>query len=793
MSEYDTWRVVNTTCTPDVLAQWNSVCTISNGYLGLKGNLAEQRDGASPVTLINGVYDELEMFGLLRLSTEPRPYLDSRYFDLAGKSPAVANLPDPLFVQVFLDERELSFSRGHISAFVQVLDLRTGVYRYSYEYRDGWGRTTRVEMERFAALCHPHRVFMRYRLTPLDHERTPVRLHSGISGRVRSNTTGERQFSIRELWADPPVRCRLTVGTPARGHEVRLGVAQRLIAPDAVCAPPVGVAEHDAVYTRWTWVARREQMVTLERYVVLTCSEDLRHRVVADLDAELDAASQQGFEAALAEQRAAWAELWERCDVQIDGDDPAQLGLRFCLYHLLAAAPRFSDRLSVPVKLLTGEYYQGNTFYDTDLYIVPFYALTRPELARTCLNWRYESLRPAREIARRLGHAGAKFAWQAGPLGEECLGPWWRFVRTNIHINADVAYALLLYAQVSGDEEFLYTRGLDILVETARFYTSRATYDPQRDRYDLAEVAGPDEGHCDSTNNFYTNYLAAWNLRWAAWVVERCATAAPPAYHAAVQRLALRPDEPPRWRHVAERLELLFDPGTQRYEQCAGFFRLPLPPADLLDERKRWWVTVAPYQALNQPDVLMALALFRDEFPPEVLRANHEYYYAKSLNFSSMSYAINALSAVEVGDLQTAYRNFILTCGEDLDENLTGRRDTHAGLHGTACGGAWLAAVFGFGGVCVWLPGSARHDGADDAPLLRIRPCLPPQWNALRFKLVLRGVVVSVAIDRTAMALDVGRQRAVAIPIVVADQKLTLRSGESYVIPYDPATEPAPG
>jgi len=176
-----------------------------------------------------------------------------------------------------------------------------------------------------------------------------------------------------------------------------------------------------------------------------------------------------------------------------------------------------------------------------------------------------------------------------------------------------------------------------------------------------------------------------------------------------------------------------------------------------------------------------------------VLRANHEYYYAKSLNFSSMSYAINALSAVEVGDLQTAYRNFILTCGEDLDENLTGRRDTHAGLHGTACGGAWLAAVFGFGGVCVWLPGSARHDGADDAPLLRIRPCLPPQWNALRFKLVLRGVVVSVAIDRTAVALDVGRQRAVAIPIVVADQKLTLRSGESYVIPYDPATEPAPG
>ena len=774
MPDYDTWRVVNTSPDPHTLGQWNSVCTISNGYLGLKGNLAEQRDGYCPVTLINGVYDELDMFSQLRASSEPRHYLDPRYFDSAGKSPAVANLPDPLFVQVFVGEREVTLGRGEVSSFTQVLDLQTGVYRYSFDYRDGAGRTTRIEMERFAALRHSHRVFMRYTITSLDHD-AAIRVHSGINGRVHSNITGERQFRVTELWAWPPERCRLTAHTPAREHDVRLGVLNVL----QVAQPPsaglqiAGVAEHDAIYTRYSFDQTRPGApIALERYVVLVCSEDLRHGVIADLEAELDAAATQGFEAALAEQRAEWDALWQRCDVQIDGDDPAQLGLRFCLHHLLAAAPRFTDRLSVPVKLLTGEYYQGNTFYDTDLHIVPFYTFTLPELARTCLNFRYEGLRPGREVARQLGYDGAKLAWQAGPRGEECLGRWWRFAHTNIHINADVAYAVVQYYHATGDERYLAERGIDLLVETARFFASRATYDATRDRYNLHDVAGPDEGHCESTNNFYTNCLAIRNLRWAADLLAHLAATDRTAHATALRRLALKPDEPDKWRHVADRLTLLFDPETKVYEQCEGFNKLqPIPP-DLLEQRKVWFVTVFPYQALNQPDVVMGLVLLRDEFPLDVRRANWEYYKDKSLNFSSMSFAINALTAADMGALDEAYKNFIITTGLDLDEALTGRRDTYAGVHGTACGGAWLTAVFGFGGVHLSDQG------------LRIDPNLPPQWSSLRFNLALRGVVVNVAIDREQVALSVGQERKIELPVTVAGQPLLLRSGATYAVRY---------
>ncbi len=781
MSAADTWTITNTRYDAHSLGQHNSVFTISNGYLGLKGNLQEDRGGYCPVTLINGVYDEIDQFGTLRASNEERRYLDPRHFDSAGKSPAVANLPNPLFVRVFVDDRELSLSRGEVMNFAQALDLRSGLYRYAYDYRDAAGRTTRVEMSRFASLKHAHRVFMRFTVTPTDHEAT-IRVHSGIDADVFSNTTRERQCHVVHAEAEPVERCVLHARTNVRKHDVYVAV-QNTCRGIPLASSPRGVVEHDAVYTcheltpknvatRPRTGRRPAEGITLERSVVLTCSEDARHGVAVDLQDELDAAALQGFDAALAEQRDAWDALWERADVQIDGDEQTQRYLRFCLYHLLAAAPRFTDKLSVPVKLLSGEYYQGNTFWDTDLYIVPFYVFTFPELACTCLNFRYEGLETGRRLARELGYTGAKFAWQAGPYGEECLGKWYRFVHTNIHINADVVYSLMRYYRATGDAAFMRERGIDILVETARFYASRVLYDPDRDAYDIRDVAGPDEGHCESTNNFYTNYLAVRNLRWAADMLEWLRNQEPAAFATVTKRLSLGNDEPGVWRRVADGLTLLFDPQTKVYEQCEGFYELKPASDDLLNERKAWFATVFPYQALNQPDVVMALTLFRDDFDEDVRRANWEFYKDRSMDFSSMSFAVNALAAAEMGNLDEAYRNFVISAGMDLDEELTGRRDTHAGLHGTALGGAWLAAVSGFGGI------SFSEKG------LRINPNLPPQWDSLRFKLVLRGEVIHVSIDRREVALTAEENQEIELPLNIAEQAGTLRSGETLRVRY---------
>ena len=768
MSTGDPWTITNRRHDADALGQHNSIFTISNGYLGLKGNLQEDRDGYCPVTLINGVYDEIDQFGTLPCSNEERPYLDPGAFAAAGASPAVANLPNPLFVRIFVADREVSFGHGEVRDFEQSLDLRTGAYRYRYDYRSAGG-TTRVEMMRFASLKRAHRVFMRYTLTPLDHDAS-IRILSGIDADVVSNTTRQRQCAVSDADIVKGERCQLHARTPARGHDVHLAV-QHTCRGAAPTAPPRGIVEHDAVYTCYEFAPKQGRSITIERCIVATCSEDARHGVAVGLEQELDAAVAQGYDAALEEQRAEWASLWEIADVEIEGDERAQRYLRFCLYHLLAAAPRHTDRLSVPVKLLSGEYYQGNTFYDSDLYIVPVYTFTFPQLARTCLNYRYKGLTCARALARELGYRGAKFAWQAGPYGEECLGKWYRFCHTNIHINADVVYSLMQYYRATGDEAFLQECGIDILVETARFYHSRAALDTERGGLTFEHVAGPDEAHCRSTSNFYTNYLARRNLRWAADAVDMLRERNPEMFDRTSKRLRLAADEPARWRETADELILLFDKASKLYEQCEGFFRLPGIPADLSRDRPEWFAPIYPYQAANQPDVVMALTLLRDDFPADVRQANWEFYKSRSMDFSSMSFAVNAIAAADAGDLDAAYQGFITAAGVDLDEQLTGRRDTHAGLHGTALGGAWLAVIFGFAGVEL----SERG--------LRIEPRLPAKWTRLRFRLAIGETGLRITIDRREISLQIEGKLPLGLPLRVAGELVALAPRQILRIP----------
>ncbi len=723
------WMVSNRD--PGRIGQFNSVCTVCNGYMALKGTLCEDRRGPGPMTLIHGLYDELDVFRLLRPSAQPRPWLDPAHFDDATPMPAVCNLPDPLAVRVFVGGREIALDRGEVLAFWQRLSLADGLYEYELTFRDAAGRATRLQMMRFVSLVHPHRAYMRYVVAPLDHT-APVRILSGICGATCAHLTGERRYTIVALDADSPRTCRMHARTRASGIDVHLRVRTEPHRHTAV-ADLRGLVEHDAV---WTVIdCPGGQRAVIERTIVLASSDDDRHGGGVDADHELEAATSVGFYRALEASARAWKTLWQQTDVQIEGDELADRDLRFCVHHLLAAGPRFSDRLSVPVKLLTGDAYQGNTFYDTDLYIVPFYVWTQPALARAHLRWRIAGLGPGRQIARALGCQGAKLAWQAGPDGQECLGPWYRFTRTNIHVNADACYALHRYVQTTGDHALLAEGGIDLLVESARFYTARSHRDANG-TYHLHHVAGPDEAHCDSSDNFYTNWLARWTLRHVGEALEHLRCHFPQAHDAACERLRLADEEPAQWRQVAARLALLRDDRTGLYEQCRGFWELPEAPPDVLENRRDWFVPLWRWRALNQPDVLMAMMLFLEEFDEPTLRAHWQAYNPLSMNFSSMSFPCNAIIAARIGQMDEAVRNFRVACGMDIDESLTGRGDTHAGLHGTAMGGAWLAVAAGFAGL--------HFDGRK----LHVRPRLPAQWQRLRLPIVVRGARIVVEITQ---------------------------------------------
>lgn len=790
------WIITNSRCDAAALAQHRSVFAVSNGVLGLSGHVIGDCGGPWPLTIINGVYDELDMFGQLRASPGPRPWLDERFFDSAGRSPAVAALPDPLHVRIFVGGCEIAFNCGKIVQFEQSLLLRSGVYAYVYDYCDAAGRTTRVESQRFAMLDDVGRVYMRLVITPRDHD-APIRVISGIDGTVRSNLTRERQFEVDERSAEPGGRCGLTVRTLARGHVVRMTVDHHVEDGAPTAVRPVCAA--DGAYVEYEFAGAAGRRIVLDRAIAIdpnparecggpttgvagsetrhpttgVVGSDIRHPTTGVAGSDIRhpttgvVGSERGggepFPDALHANHEAWQALWKRADIQIDGDAEAQRHIRFCLFHLLAAGPR-GEAGCVPVKLLTGQYYQGNTFYDTDLYIVPFYTFVVPQIARACVQFRLSGVGHARALAERQGLPGLKFAWQAGPAGEECLGDWYWFTRTNIHINADVAYAMMQYIRATGDVAILDRGGRELLIGVARFFAARARHDAGTDAWTFEDVAGPDEGHCHSRSNFFTNYTAARVLEWAA---EVCASG----------RIDADPAEAAQWRRIAGSMRLLFDPATKIYEQCEGFFTLkPLPP-DFLARRTAWFEPVWEYQAMNQPDVLMAMMLFGERFDAEVLRANWECYRDRSLNFSSMSYVVHSIIAARLGDADEAYRNFRISAGMDLDESLTGRGDTHMGLHGTALGGAWLAAVFGLGGV------QFPVAGPGEPITLQMNPCLPKHWKRLRFNLFIRGEQLRITVDHGGVEVAAGIDGSLNLPARIAGREVMLTSGKSVRVP----------
>lgn len=760
----DNWTVARTNFSRDALESANTIFCVSNGYLSLKGNLLEQRTGRYPTTLVAGLFDQANMFAFVRPVSYERRHFDPKYFDDAGLSPSIANLPDPLFTRLFVDGHELHFASGNVHDFEQTYELYSGVYRYAYTIEHDTGRRTRISMERFCEATHPHRARLRYRVEPLNYH-AELRLDCGIDGAVRSNLQGDRQFDVVGAAGDER-RVTMSARTILKQHTVEIGIANAFEAAQPLSSEPF--VEHSRVLTAYRFEVVPDTLIELTRAITVATSEDSRHDVACDPLAELDAAAAEPFAVARDRHARWWAEKWETADVEIEGDDEAQLGLRFCLTHLIAAAPRHTDKLPTPCKLLTGEWYQGTVFYDTDLYIEPFYLFTEPRLARNLLNYRHICLGPGKQIAERFGWKGAKLAWQAGPYGEEELGYWWRYTLTNIHINGDVAYSLMQYWNATRDIEFMANQGIDMLVEFSRFYVSRATCNHTTGDYDFVNVAGPDEGHNESANNFYTNLLIRKTLTWAAEWLERLRQEIEPAYSAAVARLRIDPSEPASWLEVAAMTPLLYDPETKLYEQYDGFYALAPPPPNLVSDRKEWWTPVFPYKAIHQPDTVMALTLFRDEFPEEVRTANWTYYRPMTMNFSSMSYVINSIAAKEACDMEDAYRNFVITALEDLDESLTSRHDVFEGIHGTASGGAWLAAVFGFGGVCL------------TGEKLILNPRLPERWTRLAFKLLIRGARLSFDVTQSRLSVTVDREPALRLPVTIWGREMMFESGGEY-------------
>jgi beta-phosphoglucomutase len=712
---YTDWTLIETRFPPEQIHHRETVFTIGNGYLGTRGTFEEGYSRSVAATMVNGVYDDV-----------PIVYTE------------LANCPDWLPLTITVEGDRFRMERGEIISYERELNVRWGTLRRKVRWRSPNGKTIDLEFERFASLADEHVLVQRCQITPVDFDGL-IEVQSSINGYPEN-----QGFNHWELLDQGKRKEGLWLNLRTRGSRISLGMATNLVVRDVeanlqVSNPP-GYPTFTASYKGITG-----QTVTVEKFITVYTSREVTDPVTAACEklGELFSYSQL-----LAAQQQAWGAAWHKSDIKIEGNTRDALAVRYNIFQLLISATAHNDKVSVPAKTLSGFGYRGHIFWDTEIFILPFFTFTQPELARNLLSYRYHTLPGARRKATHYGYKGAMYSWESADTGDEVTPRWlppndpygddiriWCRDR-EIHISADIAYAVWYYWYVTGDDGWMRDCGAEIILDTAVFWGSRVEYNTKSEHYEIRGVIGADEYHELENNNAFTNRMVQWHLEKAIALQDWLRENYPDKAKDLEAKLQLSLSRRLRWQDIIANLWIPYNAATGMIEQSDGFFQLQDINLDDYEPRTKSMQTILTIegankcQVLKQPDVLMLLYLMREshDFPYslEVLEKNWDYYAPRTdITYgSSLGPAIHAILASDLGQTTEAYARFLQAALVDI-EDVRGNADD--GVHGASAGGVWQAVVFGFGGIQLTEAGPVAT------------PHLPPDWQRLQFKVYWRG------------------------------------------------------
>jgi beta-phosphoglucomutase len=712
---YKDWILIETQFKPAQLNSRETIFTIGNGYLGTRGSFEEGYMRGLPATFIHGVYDEV-----------PVVYTE------------LVNCPDWLPLIVTINGDRFRLDQGNILNYSRQLDVRRGVLSRSIRWCSPRGSTIDLEFERFASMADAHVLGQRCQVTPLDFDGL-IEIQASINGYPENPG-----FNHWECLEQDKTDQGIWLHRRTRNSRIDIGLATRLIISGADASLQVNSAPGYPTLSA-TFLATSNQTVTAEKIVTVFTSREV---TAPEKAAPEKLSLLPDYTTLLQDQEQAWEEIWEKSDVAIEGDSTAAFAVRYNLFQLLIAAPKHDDKVSIPAKTLSGFGYHGHIFWDTEIFILPFFIYTQPALARNLLSYRYHTLKGARRKAAHDGYKGAMYAWESADTGDEVTPRWalpndpygedvriWCRDR-EIHISADIVYAIWYYWQATNDHEWMRNCGAEIVLDTAIFWGSRVEYNPKSERYEIRGVIGADEYHEFVHNNTFTNRMVQWHLQRAIKVYDWLQSTFPESATELEKKLNLSPKQRSRWQDIIANIWLLHDPSTGMIEQYEGFFQLEDIDLNEYEPRTRSMQAILGIegankrQVLKQPDVLMLLYLMRQsaEFPydQKTLQINWDYYAPRTdITYgSSLGPAIHAILASDLGKSTEAYERFMQAAMVDLQDV---RGNNHEGIHGASAGGIWQAVIFGFGGIQMTENGPVAH------------PQLPPGWTRLQFNLHWRG------------------------------------------------------
>ncbi|GAA1121916.1 glycoside hydrolase family 65 protein [Kribbella jejuensis] len=747
------WRLRETRLAMDKLAQSESLFALSNGHIGLRGNLDEGEPYAIPGTYLNSFYEQ-----------RPLPYAEAGYgYPESGQT--LVDVTNGKLIRLLVDDSPFDIRYGYLSKHERSLDFRTGILERDVDWTSPAGKRIKVRSRRLVSLTQRAVAAIEYIVEPVDQPARFVMQSELVANEAQPKLSDDPRVAavldnpLKPVSHDGGEHGTVLIHRTTRSQQLMAAAMSHEVDTSVRYAMDQDVRED---WARTTVIAQLQpgESLRVVKYLAYGWSSLRSETAIRDqVAAALASARFSGWDGLTKQQIAFLDDFWDGADVEVQGHPELQQAVRFALFHVLQAGAR-AERRAIPSKGLTGAGYDGHTFWDTEGFVLPVLTYTMPGAAADALHWRHSTLEMAKQRAAELGFRGAAFPWRT-IRGQECSG-YWPAGTAAFHVNADIAEAVMRYHRATGDDAFLNEVGLELLVETARLWMSLGHHD--RDgRWHLPGVTGPDEYSAVADDNVFTNLMAARNLRAAAAM----ATKLP----AKAREFGVDSEEEASWRDAAAAVYLPYDESLGVHPQSEGFTGYAVWDFEAY-KGKYPLMLHAPYfqlyrtQVVKQADLMLATYWCGDAFTPEEKARNFDYYERLTVRDSSLSACVQAVMAAEVGHLDLAYDYAYEAALIDM-RNL--HHNTGDGLHMASLGGAWSALVAGFGGL-------RDQDGT-----LSFDPALPIGLSGLSFTVRWRGVRLKVEIDPLAVKYTVHNGPDASITFRHAGEEVTVTVDQPVV------------
>ncbi|MFH1541562.1 MAG: glycosyl hydrolase family 65 protein [bacterium] len=741
--------------------KYESLFTLGNGYLCVRGSLLENPEGSDRGTFIAGLFDKSEAF--VR---------------------ELIKVPGWMDFAIWIGEQKLGVDTCKVLSHERVLDMRQGILYRTTRLKSSDGKILKLETRKVVFAHQVRGALIDISITA-ENFSDEIRIYSGLNGEVTNQGyfPNERVKHFNLVKTDRSDN-HIYLEMETRDDKTKVAMAANTIFHN----PPAENFKVSRIYGEKitqliSFKAVKKKTYHLTKWVTtFTSREGYERQLEATTTDLLRDMVYEGLSDTLAKHIAARENMWQRCDIQIVGDKKAQQGIRFNIYHLLISKPHHDSTVSIGAKFMSGEGYKGHVFWDTEIFILPFYIFLFPEDAQRLLMYRYYTMPGAMQNALEMGYHGAKFAWESADTGLEMTpshglredGSAVKIFtgEEEHHIVSDVIYGMYNYVNATGDMDFLYDYGAEMIFQTARFWLSRV--ERRRERYELRKVIGPDEFHEHVDNNSFTNYLVIWHLGHAVELYRKMKKEAPDKFKALNEKLKLKDDEIKQMNVVSKTIYFPYDQKTELIEQFEGYFSLmnskvkktdknglPLWPEEVDTD------SLEKTQLLKQADVVLMLYFFPDKFSAELKKKNYDYYEARTMHRSSLSPCIHAIMGLEVGDHRKAYDYFMQTSYIDLIDVNGNAAD---GIHAAATGGAWMALIHGFAGMRI-----RRKE-------LSFDPWLPKKWEAISYNCYWQGDLLRIRITKRKITFKLEINRKKPLMINVQGKKVFLPANKTVSV-----------